>query len=508
MQTENAGTIKQGLKQNWVQFVILVGVNALVGAMLGMERSILPQLAETEFHIASHTALMSFIVAFGLSKAGANFLSGHYANAIGRKNWLLLGWLLAIPIPWIFIYANHWHCIVLANILMGLSQGFAWSSTVVMKIDLVGEKNRGLAMGLNEFAGYLSLGISAYLTANLAEDYGYRPYPFYLGVFFSIVGFLVSLFSVNDTRNMLHNEQSKSMIPKMNHVFLETSFTNKSLSAVTQAGMINNLNDGMLWGLLPILLHQLFFNQEAIGIIAAIYPAVWGVGQLFTGPLSDKWSIKRILVIGMLVQGVVLLALPFWHRFMPFVLSAIVLGIGTALVYPTFMVAVAKNCHPEQRASGIGVFRLWRDLGYAFGAVIAGFMADAFGIDIAIMVVGGLTLLSGLVVYARMPEEISMPVSCIKPEIVRSLLQQKNNIQIIDVRSYDEYMQSHIPMARHIPLTDIATGIKRINKENFIVVTCGKGGGRSAFATQWLLQEGYNAQWLCGGVEQWHQSMA
>ncbi|MGI9191050.1 MAG: MFS transporter [Chitinophagaceae bacterium] len=500
--------VKQGLKQNWLQFVILVGVNALVGAMLGMERSILPRFAESEFHIASHSALLTFIVAFGISKALANFLSGHYSNALGRKNWLLLGWLLAIPIPWIFIYANHWNWIVLANILMGLSQGFAWSSTVVMKIDLVGEKNRGLAMGLNEFAGYLSLGISAYLTANLAEHYAYRPYPFYLGVFFSIIGFLVTLLSVNDTRSMLQAEQGKSMMPKMKRVFIETSFTNKTLSAVTQAGMVNNLNDGMLWGLLPILLHQLFFNQEEIGIVSAIYPAVWGLGQLFTGPLSDKWSIKRLLVFGMLAQGVILLLLPLWRGNMAFMLSAGLLGIATAMVYPTFMVAIAKGCHPEQRAAGIGVFRLWRDLGYAFGAIISGIIADAFGIEMAIWFVGGITVLSGIMVYWRMPKQIPVPVQCIKPEIVRSLLQQKNNIQIIDVRNYEEYTHSHIPLARHIPLNEISSEIKRIDKENFIVVTCGKGGGRSAFATKWLLQEGYNAQWLCGGVEQWHQSMA
>lgn len=498
--------VQQGLKHNWVQFFTLVLVNAFVGGMLGMERSILPQLAETEFDVASHAALLSFIVAFGISKAFSNYFSGRWANAIGRKNILLLGWLIALPIPWLFIYANHWNWIVLANIMLGLSQGLTWSSTVVMKIDLVGEKHRGLAMGLNEFAGYLSLGIFTWVTAYMANQYGFRPYPFYLGVALSLVGLLVSLLWVKDTHVFLQQENQASMIPKMRHVFWETTFSNKSLSSITQAGLVNNLNDGMMWGLFPILLHQLMFNQNDIGLIAALYPAVWGVAQLFTGKLSDQWPFKRLLVMGMLFQGLLLFLIPYFQAYSFFVLIAVGLGVGTALVYPTFMVGVAKVCNPEQRAAGIGVFRLWRDLGYAIGALLSGWVADSFGVNTAITLVAFLTICSGIILFIRMPNDIPLPTQCIEPNELRKILLRPNNLQLIDVRSYDEFSQAHVPIAVHVALPDLSIQISKIQKDKHIVVMCGKGGGRSAFATKWLLQEGYQAQWLCGGMEKWLQT--
>jgi MFS family permease len=397
-------TVQLGLKENWRQFTLLVIVNAFVGGMIGMERSIFPQFASLEFGIDSKTAILSFITAFGISKAITNYFTGKVANIYGRKNLLLFGWLLAIPVPFLLIYAPSWNWVIFANVLLGISQGLTWSSTVVMKIDIVGQKNRGFAMGLNEFAGYFSVGIVAFLTGYVANKYGVTPYPFYIGVFISIVGFLLSAFWVKDTRLFVQKETDTNFTSKLNNVFIETTFKNKTLSSVTQAGLINNLNDGMIWGLLPIVLLSLHFNNSQIGIITATYPAVWGIGQLFTGKMSDHYSKKQMLFFGMLLQGVAILFIPFTTKFYDLIFIAVILGVGTALVYPTFLSTIAQVTSPNQRAESIGVFRLWRDLGYAIGAVISGITADLFGVEYAIFLISGLTILSSLVIKFRMPE--------------------------------------------------------------------------------------------------------
>ncbi|WEK20488.1 MAG: MFS transporter [Candidatus Pedobacter colombiensis] len=400
------GSIKLGLKENWKQFTLLVIVNAFVGGMVGMERTIFPQFAELELGVSSKTAILSFITAFGLTKALANYYTGKLANKFGRKNLLLLGWLIAIPIPFILIYASSWNWVVFANVLLGISQGLTWSSTVVMKIDLVGEKDRGLAMGLNEFSGYFAVGLIAFLTGYIAHKYGVTPYPFYIGIVISILGFLLTIFWVKDTRAFVQKESTSDQTETLKNVFLETTFKNKTLSSVTQAGLINNLNDGMIWGLLPIMLLSLSYNTRDIGIITAIYPTVWGIGQLFTGKMSDYYSKKAMLFWGMLLQGIAILLIPMSRDFYVLIFLSGILGLGTALVYPTFLSTIAQTTSPLQRAESIGTFRLWRDLGYAFGAVISGVIADLFGIEYAIIFIGLLTIVSSLIIKFRMPEQI------------------------------------------------------------------------------------------------------
>ncbi|MFT7197421.1 MAG: MFS family permease [Marinoscillum sp.] len=399
--TEN---IKLGLKENWRQFTILVIVNAFVGGMIGMERTIFPQFAELEFGVASKTAILSFIAAFGITKAIANYFTGRLANKFGRKNLLLFGWLMAIPVPFILIYAPSWSWVIFANVLLGVSQGLTWSSTVVMKIDLVGEKDRGFAMGLNEFAGYFAIGVVAFLTGYIANTYGITPYPFFIGIFISIVGFILTAIWVKDTRVFLHKESATDNTAELDNIFLETTLKNKTLSSVTQAGLVNNLNDGMIWGLLPIVLLSLNFDNANIGIITGIYPTIWGIGQLFTGKMSDHYSKKAMLFWGMLLQGLAILLIPFSSDFYVLVSISATLGLGTALVYPTFLSTIAQATSPKQRAESIGTFRLWRDLGYAFGAVISGVTADLFGVDYAIFLIGVLTIISSLVIKFRMPE--------------------------------------------------------------------------------------------------------
>lgn len=395
-----------GLRENWKQFALLVLVNAFVGGMVGLERTIFPQFAEQEFGIASTTAILSFITAFGITKAIANYYTGRLANRFGRRNLLLFGWILAIPIPFLLIYAGAWLWVILANILLGISQGLTWSSTVVMKIDLVGEKNRGFAMGLNEFAGYFAVGLVAYLSGYVAKAYGVTPYPFYIGIFISVIGFLLTLFWVKDTRSHVQAESKRDKTKALDNVFIETTFKNKTLSSVTQAGMINNLNDGMIWGLLPIILFNLSYDTENVGVITAIYPTVWGIGQLFTGKMADHYSKKKMLFWGMLFQGLAIIMIPYSQQFAVLAGLSAVLGLGTALVYPTFLATIADATSPAQRAESIGTFRLWRDLGYAFGAVISGIIADFFGLEYAILLIGGLTIISSLVIQFRMPTTI------------------------------------------------------------------------------------------------------
>jgi MFS family permease len=400
--SEMSTSVKLGLKENWKQFTLLVIINAFVGGMIGLERSILPRIAEVEFHIAAKTAILSFIIVFGVVKAITNYFTGALSNKIGRKNLLTIGWLFAIPVPFILMSANSWNWIVAANILLGINQGLTWSSTVVMKIDLVGEKQRGFAMGINEFAGYLALAIVAFLTGWVASGYGLRPYPFYIGVALSLMGFFGSWLLIKDTKHHIASEAITSKIPKLKNIFWQTTWKNKNLGSVTQAGLINNLNDGMAWGLFPILLASKGFTIGQIGIVTAIYPAVWGIGQLFTGRMADYFCKKDLLFLGMLLQGLALIALLFADSMIHFIILSSVLGWGTALVYPTFLATVAENTHPADRANSLGVFRFWRDMGYAIGAILTGIIADTFGINISILVIGLLTIFSAAIIFYRM----------------------------------------------------------------------------------------------------------
>jgi MFS family permease len=393
---------KLGLKENWRQFTLLVIINAFVGGMIGLERSILPQIAEVEFHIAAKTAILSFIIVFGIVKAITNYLTGKWANKIGRKNLLTIGWLIGIPVPFVLMYADSWNWIVAANILLGINQGLAWSSTVMMKIDLVGEKQRGFAMGLNEFAGYIAVAVVAFLTGWIASHYGLRPYPFYIGIVLAFLGFFGSWLFVKDTKHHIAQETTTSKVPRLNKVFWETTWKNKNLGSVTQAGLINNLNDGMAWGIFPILLLSKGFSIAEVGIVTAIYPAVWGIGQLSTGRLADYFCKKDLLFLGMLLQGIALIVLVFAQTMSHFIFLSAILGFGTAMVYPTFLATVAENTHPTDRANSLGVFRFWRDLGYAIGAIITGVIADAFGVNASIMLIGLLTIGSAVVIVYRM----------------------------------------------------------------------------------------------------------
>ncbi len=399
--------VELGLRKNWKQFVLLVIVNAFVGGMVGMERTILPQLAEQQLGMASKTAVFSFIAVFGFTKAITNYYTGRFSDRFRRRNLLLGGWLIAIPIPLMLIYAPTWHWVIAANALLGISQGLTWSTTVVMKIDLVGERARGLAMGLNEFAGYLAVGMLAFLTAYLSELYGPTPYPFYTGIFISVGGFLLTAFLIKDTAPFVRMESAVNKGTPLKNVFWETTFKNKTLSAVTQAGLVNNLNDGMIWGLLPVFLSTLDYGNKDMGVITAIYPTIWGVGQLFTGKMSDHYSKKAMLFWGMLLQGMAIMLIPSSVGFYILIFLSAALGVGTALVYPTFLSAIAQAITPMQRAESIGAFRLWRDLGYVFGAITSGTVADILGVESAIRFVGLLTIFSSLVIQFRMPERLA-----------------------------------------------------------------------------------------------------
>ena len=394
--------VRFGLKENWQQFSLLVLVNAFVGGMVGLERSILPQLAAQEFHIASHSAIFSFIVVFGIVKALTNYFAGHFANILGRRRLLIFGWLFAIPIPFILMWAPSWNWIVAANVLLGINQGLAWSSTVTMKIDLVGDKQRGLAMGINEFAGYLSVGLVALLTAWIANNYGIRPYPFYVGIVFVFLGLLISWIWVKDTRSFVQKAAQESSLPLLKKPFWDTSLLHRNLGAISQAGLVNNLNDGMIWGLFPLLLASKGFDLGQIGIITAIYPLVWGLAQLGTGRLSDFICQKDLLFIGMLLQAFAILGLIWAQTFAAFAILSFVIGVGTAVVYPTFLASIAENTHPADRAASLGTFRLWRDLGYAFGAILTGILADYFELEVSVIVIGLLTLGSAGLIKWRM----------------------------------------------------------------------------------------------------------
>jgi MFS family permease len=405
--------ISLGLRANAGQFTLLVVVNAFVGAMVGMERSILPAIAETEFHLIARTAVLSFIVVFGVTKAVTNYGAGRLADRVGRKHALVAGWLVAVPVPFLLMWASTWNGILFANVLLGVSQGLTWSTTVIMKIDLVGPKQRGLAMGLNEFAGYAALAGSALATGWIAARYGVRPQPFYLGVAFALIGLALSALLVRETRHHVSHESAlggllpPDSVPGPREVFWRTTLFNPDLSSVSQAGLVNNLNDGMAWGLFPLVFAAAGMNLAQIGLLAAIYPATWSVVQLATGALSDRTGRKPLIVWGMWIQAAGIGVMTLGSAFRVFVAGAVLLGVGTAMVYPTLLAAIGDVAHPSWRASAVGVYRLWRDLGYAIGALLAGLIADAFGLSTAMWFVAALTFASGTVAAMRMKETLA-----------------------------------------------------------------------------------------------------
>jgi MFS family permease len=413
------GAVQLGLVANWQQFSLLVVVNAFVGGMVGIERAILPLLAEQEFGLASRTAILSFIVSFGVVKALANLFAGRLSDRIGRKQILIVGWLFGVPVPLLLMVAPTWEWVVFANVLLGINQGLCWSTTVIMKIDLVGPRQRGLAMGLNEAAGYGAVALAALASGYLAATYALRPQPFYLGLAFALAGLLLSVVFVRESHGHAQFEARQAAaggVPdpsphrlSFREVFWLATLKDRALSSVSQAGLVNNLNDGMAWGLFPLFFAAARLGVTEIGWLAAIYPGVWGVSQLVTGALSDRYGRKGMIVGGMWTQAVGIWLLLVTDGFWPWTAAMALLGLGTALVYPTFLAAIADVAHPSWRASAVGVYRLWRDLGYAVGAVLAGLLADLFGVGVAIGAIGLLTFASGLVVLVRMHETLHRP---------------------------------------------------------------------------------------------------
>jgi MFS family permease len=399
-----------GLRQNIAQFTLLVAVNALVGGTLGQERTVLPLLAGQIFHLDLYTSALTYILAFGVAKAGANYFAGALSDRYGRKPVLVTGWLIALPIPVMLILAPSWGWIVSANSVLGISQGLTWSTTVIMKMDLVGPSRRGMAMGLNEAAGYLGVAGTAAATGYIAATYGLRPGPFLLGAAYIALGLGLSVLTVKETRRHATLEAASHTNARTDahaelgnrQIFTLTSFRDRSLSSVSQAGMVNNLNDGLAWGLFPVLFAAAGLTVEKIGILAAVYPAVWGAGQLVTGPLSDRYGRKTLIVAGMLVQAAALGLVAAGTGFTIWLTAAILLGTGTAMVYPTLLAAIGDVAHPAWRARAVGIYRLWRDGGFAVGALLSGLLADAYGIPAAVAAVATLTALSGIIVALRM----------------------------------------------------------------------------------------------------------
>jgi MFS family permease len=408
-----ASAVRLGLRENLAQFGLLVVVNAFVGAMAGLERSILPAIAEQEFDLSARTAVLSFIVVFGVAKAFTNYGAGRLSDRWGRKHVLVAGWLAAAPVPFLLMWAPAWNWILFANLLLGVSQGLTWSTTVIMKIDLVGPRQRGLAMGVNEFAGYVAVAATALATGWIAAEYGLRPQPFYLGVGFVIVGLALSALAVRETRHhvsheaALHSPMRREVVLTPRQVFRRTTMTDANLSSISQAGLVNNLNDGMAWGLFPLVYAAAGMSLAQIGLLAAIYPATWGFVQLATGALSDRAGRKALIVWGMWTQAAGIVVVTLVQAFGGFAAGVVLLGVGTAMVYPTLLAAIGDVAHPSWRASAVGVYRLWRDLGYAIGALLAGLTADAFGLQAAIWLIAALTFLSGVISAIRMTETLA-----------------------------------------------------------------------------------------------------
>jgi MFS family permease len=402
-----ARPVRLGLRENLAQFSLLVAVNALVGGMIGQERTVLPLLAEREFGLTAFTAGLTFIAAFGAVKAVTNFFAGTLSDRYGRKPVLVAGWIIGVPVPLLLIWAPTWGWVIAANVLLGINQGLTWSTTVIMKIDLVGPARRGFAMGFNEAAGYGAVALTALATGYIADSHGLRPEPFYLGIAFAALGLGLSTLFVRETRGHAEHEarehgQHEDLATR--EVFRRTSFSDKALSSCSQAGMVNNLNDGLAWGLLPIFFADAGLSVTRIGVLAALYPAVWGLGQLVTGGLSDRIGRKPLIVGGMLTQAAAIGSIAATTGLAPWAVGAIGLGAGTAMVYPTLIAAIGDVAHPSWRARSVGVYRLWRDGGFAIGALLAGVLADTFSITAAIWAVAGLTAASGIVVLVRMYE--------------------------------------------------------------------------------------------------------
>jgi MFS family permease len=515
--------IRLGLRENLWQFLLLVVVNAFVGAMVGMERSILPPIAEQDFHLVAKTAVLSFIVVFGITKALTNYLAGRLSDRYGRKHVLVAGWIVAAPVPFMLMWAPTWNWVLVANALLGISQGLTWSTTVIMKIDLAGAKNRGLAMGLNEFAGYFAVAASALATGYVAAHHGLRPEPFYLGVIFVAAGLLLSTLLVRETshhvahESKLHGGLASSDVPGQREIFWRTTLTDRNLSSVSQAGLVNNLNDGMAWGLFPLFFVAAGMNLHQIGTLAAIYPATWGIGQLFTGAWSDRVGRKWLIACGMWVQALGIAMVITAKGFAGFAGGGALLGIGTAMVYPTLLAAIGDVAHPSWRASSVGVYRLWRDLGYAVGALLAGLIADALGLPAAMWVVAAVTFASGAVVALRMTEtlkrsnptsDLGQNVSCVEPADLAAL-DRMRSLVIVDVRSQEEYSAGHVTGAVNIPLDVLDARASELRRDAVIVTVCGKGGGRSERAASALRARGFSqVHSLCGGTDAWLKQTA
>src|SRR5215217_7164962 len=410
-----AQNIRLGLGANWEQFTLLVVVNGFVGAMVGLERSVLPMLAREDFGLASQTAILSFLITFGVFKPAANYFAGRLSDRFGRKPILLTGWLAALPVPVMIILAPSWGWIVAANVLLGINQGLTWSTAIIMKIDLVGPARRGLAMGLNETAGYAGVALASLATGYLAAAYGPRPAPFLLGIGFALLGLLLTLFLVREThehakleaKQWSNSGEEASDKPSAREIFMRTSFTDRNLSSASQAGFVNNLNDGMAWGLFPLFFAAVGLSLGQIGLLAAVYPGVWSLGQIASGWASDRFGRKWMIASGMWIQASGIMLTATTQSFGSWLVGAVLMGLGTALVYPTLLAVIGDVAHPSWRASSVGVYRLWRDSSYAVVAVLAGVLADLFGYASAIIVVGILTALSGFVVAVRMRETLS-----------------------------------------------------------------------------------------------------
>jgi MFS family permease len=401
--------IALGLRENWQQFALLMLINAFVGGMVGLERTLVPLIGSEIFQLASTAAITSFIVTFGIVKAVTNLVSGQLADTWGRKKTLILGWAVGLPVPFLIMWAPTWGWIVAANVLLGINQGLSWSMTVIMKVDLVGPRQRGLAVGLNEFAGYLAVGLTAFLTGYLATIYGLRPVPFYLGIGYAVAGLLLSAALVRDTRE--HVALERRQHPRVENplsfgdVFLRTSLTDRNLFAASQAGLVNNLNDGMSWGIFPLFFAAAGLGVERIGILKGVYPAIWGILQVVTGPLSDRWGRKGLIAAGMWVQAAGLFTVAGLDGFGWWLLGSVLLGLGTAMVYPCLLAAVSDAADPSWRARALSVYRFWRDLGYAIGALTAGLLAAIVGFAWTIAAIGALTFVSGVVVAGLMQDQ-------------------------------------------------------------------------------------------------------